>query len=128
MGKVANMKQLVADFVPWDFTDASQGAFASATLKIPNGYNAVSLANATADTVTVLNSAGVPQGRVFQISNPTSNTVTFTDTAYGSLSANGQMVLNGGNAAIGQGGTLTLKLESTGTYWYWTEISRNVGG
>lgn len=128
MGKVANMKQLVADFVPWDFTSASQGAFASATLKIPNGYNAVSLANATADTVTALNSAGVPLGRVFQIQNPTSNTVTFTDTAYGSLSANGQLVLNGGNAAIGQGGTLTLKLESTGTYWYWTEISRNVGG
>lgn len=128
MGKVANMKQLVADFVTWDFAAASQGAFASNTLNIPNGYNAVSLANATAETVTVLNSAGVPLGRVLQIQNPTSSTVTFTDTAYGSLSANGQLVLNGGNAAIGQGGTITLKLESTGTYWYWTEISRNVGG
>jgi hypothetical protein len=126
MGKVANMKQLVAELVSWDFQDASQGAFASNNLNIPNGISGISLTNTSASTVTTLNSAGVPLGRVLMIHNSSANTVTFTDTAFGSLSANGQLVLTGAaNAGIQQGGTLTLKLESNGTFWYWTEIARN---
>lgn len=128
MGTLANMKQSFRPYQPWDFVDASKGNFTSNTLQIPNGQNNLQLDNATGSTVTILNCAFSPVGRKITLLNPTSNTVTFTDTAFGSLSASGQMVLNGGNAAIGQGGTIQLQLVNDGTYFYWTEISRNVGG
>lgn len=128
MATLANMKQFHRDFVSWDFVDANQGAFSSNTLKIPSGQSNLSLVNATASSVTQIVGEYRPLGRTIVFQNPTSNTVTFTDTAFGSLSADGQLVLNGGNAAIGQGGTIALKVEFSGTYYYFTEIARNVGG
>lgn len=86
------------------------------TLNLPQGSSSFYLENTTASSVSDLVSGRPPGGgRMVKIRNDSANTVTFNNTAYGSL-AEGKMHLRGSNRALAQGSVLVLEQLANGAW------------